>query len=419
VENKDSREYKLQSYLNKLNSNEKHEKKKKWLRVKKVVMLLAKELKSDARVCQEARSLLKYKYDITVVMWDRKGSSKRKEVYEGINVERVSLRVLFPSPCVSLLPYLGLFNLMTFLKLLLMDFDVVHCHDLDTLLAGLFAGKLKGKKVVYDAHEIYPLMVQPYVPKIIVKMIGVVEFLLIKKVDALITVSEIFADYFKKGVLDKVNISVIMNCKDPDDFKASRKEVTELKVRLGIENRFIILYDGWLTPDNGLEELFSAIEKLNGQIGDLMAVICGDGYAEEEFKKMVKEKNIENYVKFMGKIQSKDIPLFVNACDIMYVVYKPTNKYAFFRTPVRLFEAIIAGKPIIASNFGDVKRIVEREGIGLLIDPEKIDELCRALLRLKHDKKLKEELSEKAIGISKTYNWSLMEKKMLYLYEHL
>lgn len=382
-------------------------------------MLLTTDLKSDARVYQEARSLLKYGYDVTVVMWNRKSCSKRKEMYDGIKVDSVSLSVPFTVPRVSLLPYLVLFNLMTFFKLLFMDFDVVHCHDLDTLLAGLFAGKLKHKKIVYDAHEIYPLMVQSYVPKIIDEMLSLVEFSLIKKVDALITVNKILVKYFEEGTRNKAKISLIMNCKDPSVFKTSEKEITEFKVRLGIENHFVILYAGWLMPDNGLEELFCAIEKLDGQMRDMVAVICGDGYAEGEFKRMVKEKNIENYVKFVGKVQSKDIPLFVNACDIMYMVYKSTNKYASLATPSKLFDAIIAGKPVVASNFGNVKQIVEKEGIGLLVNSEKIDELCSALLRLKHDKRLREELSEKAKSMSKTYNWASMEKKLLHLYENL
>jgi glycosyltransferase involved in cell wall biosynthesis len=300
-----------------------------------------------------------------------------------------------------------------------MDFDVVHCHDFDTLLAGFFAGKIRGKKVVYDAHEIYPLMVQPYLPRTMVEIISVVELLLAKEVDALITASEIIADYFKKGVRGKVKISVIMNSKDPNDFITSRKEITELKVRLGIENHFIVLYDGWLTPGNGLEELFNAFEKLNGQVGDIVAVICGDGYAEKEFKRMVRDKNIERYVKFVGKITSTDIRLFVNACDVMYVVCKPTLEYNFLSTPNRLFEAMVAGKPVIASNFGNIRRIVGRGGFGLLVNFEDIDELCSAFLILMHDKKLSKKLSEKAKKMSKSHNWPLMEKRLVSLYESL
>ena len=378
---------------------------------------------SDARVVAEAKSLIKNGYNVTVIAWDRKGNLKKKEEYEEIKIERIHLKIIFPNyACIyssNLVLHLILFNINLFFTLLSKNFDIIHCHDFDTLIAGFFVGKLKGKKVVYDSHEIYGLMIKPHMPKIVGEIVSIVDFFLIKKVDAFITVSEILADYFKERVGGKVNISVIMNCKDPDDFKIPKKEVAELKVRLGIENRFIMLYDGWLIPDNGLEELFSAIQKLNGQIGDMMAVICGDGYAEEEFKKIVKEKNIENYVKFVGKIQSRDIPLFVSACDTMYVIRKPTVKYNFFSTPNRLFEAMIAGKPVIASNFGNVKRIVEKGGFGLLVNLGDITELCSALLTLRYDNKINERLSEKAKFMSRTYNWPFMEKRLLSLYESL
>lgn len=389
------------------------------LNKKRVIMLLAKDsVKSDTRVISEAGSLLRNGYDVSVVAWDREGISKKKEEYERIKIERLRLRTSFSNSS-KLMFYLILFNMAAFFRLLSENFDIIHCHDFDTLVAGLFAGKLKCKKVVYDAHEIYSLMVQTYVPKIVVKAISVVEFLLIKKVDVLITVSEILADYFKKSVRGKVKISVVMNCKDPSAFQTSEKEIKELKAKFEMQNHFLILYDGWLIPDNGLEELFSSIENLDGKIRDVIAVICGDGCAEQEFRKMVEEKNIEKYVKFIGKIQSKDIPLFVNACDIMYIMRNPIIKYNFLSTPNRLFEAIVAGKPVIASNFGNIRRIVEKGGFGLLVSPGDINELCDAILMLSHDKKVTKRLSEKAKDMSKKYNWPLMEKRLLSLYEYL
>lgn len=380
-------------------------------------MLLAKAVKSDARVVSEAKSLIKNGYKVTAVVWDREGISKKREVYEGIKIERVRLKTP-SSNLLNLMLHLVLFNIITFFRLLSKNFDIVHCHDFDTLIAGLFAGKLKGKKVVYDAHEIYSLMVQPRLPKKIVEILSAVEFLLVKKVDAFIAVSEIVADFFRE-VRDRVNISVIMNCKDPSDFEMSKEKITEFKVRFGIENHFVILYDGWLIPDSGLEELFCAVENLNGQIDDIMAVICGDGCAEEKFKKMVKEKNIEKYVKFVGRIQSKDIPLFVKACDIMYLVYKSTNKYAFIATPMRLFEAIIAGKPIIASNFGELGRILRKLGCGVLVNPVNPSNISYAMLDIIRNKHRYKELCRHSKRASQTYNWKIMEERLVNLYKRL
>jgi 1,2-diacylglycerol 3-alpha-glucosyltransferase len=381
-------------------------------------MLLAKDMESDARVCQEAKSLFTHGYDVTVVAWDREGCHAKKGTYEGIKVERISLTVPFTNPRLSLLPYLLVFNAMAFLRIVSMNFDLVHCHDLDTLLGGLLAGKLRHKKVVYDAHEIYPLMVEQHLPNLLVGILSALEFSLIKKVDFLVAVNQIAYDYFRVGV-HQGNLSIVMNFKDLDAFKISEREIVELRKSLGIENRFIILYDGWLVPNNGLEELFSAFGKLDGRVGDMVAVICGDGFAEEEYKREVKEKHIETYVKFVGKIESRKIPVYVSACDIMYVVRRPEKEYNVLSTPNRLFEAIIAGKPVIASNFGNIRRIVEEGGFGLLVNPRNINELCSALLTLRNDKKAREKLGERAKSMSRTFNWISMEKRLLSLYEDL
>jgi glycosyltransferase involved in cell wall biosynthesis len=382
-------------------------------------MLLAKNsVKSDARVISEAKSLLRNGYDVSLVAWDRKGGSKRREEYEGIKIERIRLRTSLSSSS-KLGFYLILFNIVAFFRLLFKNFDIIHCHDFDTLIAGFFVGKLKSRKVVYDAHEIYPLMVQQHLPKIMVKILYIVEFLLIEKVDALITVNDVFASYFGEGVGNKDKISVVMNCKDPKDFVTSEKEIAEFKKTYGIENHFIVLYNGWLIPNNGLEELFNALEKLRGQIEDTVVVICGDGYAKEDFEEVVKEKNVDKYVKFVGKIQWKHIPLFINACNVMYVVYNHADKYTFLRTPLRLFEAIAAGKPIIASNFGELGRMTEKEGCGVFVDPKNPNELGYALLELNRNKHRYEELCRNSKRASKTYNWSVMEKRLMRLYKRL
>jgi hypothetical protein len=52
--------------------------------MKKVIMLLAKDLESYARVCNEAKSLLKNGYDVTVVAWDREVCSPKKEMQRAL-----------------------------------------------------------------------------------------------------------------------------------------------------------------------------------------------------------------------------------------------------------------------------------------------------------------------------------------------
>lgn len=389
--------------------------------MKKVVILLSDDaLDSDARVYNEANALKKSGYLVTALVWNRKGRKDGIEEYNGIEIERIAVRVPFAGSQRLLFLFIFLFNFKAFFKLLNMDFDVIHCNDMDTLFPGLLAAKIKNRKIIYDAHEIYPLMIQSYITEPVAEILSIIELYFVRKVDSLVTVSEVLADYYKKGIgKNKPSVTIVMNCKDTVAFNQSQDKVKLLKKNLGIENRFVILYDGWLVPNNGLEELFDAFQKLDGDADNMVAILCGEGYAQESFKETVKKKKITSRIKFIGRVPSQEIPLYVNACDIMYVVRSPTERYNLLSTPNRLFEAMMAGKPVVASNFGNVKKIVEKTQIGLLIQSEDINGLCSSLLQLKNETTLREEFIKKALEASKTYNWDSMEKVFVNVYTQL
>ena len=71
-------------------------------------------------------------------------------------------------------------------------------------------------------------------------------------------------------------------------------EVAEVRKRLNVENSFVILYDGWLIRNNGLEELFDVLEKLAVKDNGFVAVLCGEGQDEKEFKEIVCKKICKN-----------------------------------------------------------------------------------------------------------------------------
>lgn len=386
---------------------------------KNVIMLLSNgEVKTDARVVTEATSLSKNGYNVLVLAWDRQGTLESKDDTDGFSVERIRLRLPFLN-LQNLALKLAIFNFSTFLTLLGKDFDVLHCHDFDTLVGGLLAGKIRGKKIVYDAHEIYSLMAQTKISATLAKALASIESLSARQVDLLITVNEVCARYFRENCGSKVKVPVIMNCRDPSSLSAI-DSFKSVKTALGIDDYFVVLYNGWLIPNSGVEELVAAIGLLKEQgTMNIAAIICGNGSSETEFKEMVREKNLESNIKFVGRIESKKIPALASASDVLFIVYDCRDMYSFFRTPARLFDAMIAGKPVIGSNFGQIKKIVEKSEMGVLVNPGKIDELCRAILLLYRDKNLRLEMGRKAKDLSRTYNWRLIEKKFLRLYEDL
>lgn len=165
-----------------------------------VLMLLTNAYDPDPRVLQEALALIRMGCRVKVLAWDRDSKSLPIECMEGVEVERVFLRSLHGRGNAQLFFYAAVY-----LKLLWRAwktrFDVVHCHDLDTLPLGFILGKLKRKPVVYDAHESFPDMLVGSIHPLIRRALVVVENFLIRRVNLLITVGENCGSILKQTAL--------------------------------------------------------------------------------------------------------------------------------------------------------------------------------------------------------------------------
>ena len=154
-----------------------------------VLMLLTNAYDPDPRVRQEALALIRMGCRVRLLAWDRDLKSPRFECMEGVEVERVFLPSEHRRGNTQLFFYAWLY-----LKMLWRgwqgSFDVVHCHDLDTLPLGFVLGKLKGKPIVYDAHESFPDMLEGSVHPTVQRALVWLETFLIRRVNLLITVGE-------------------------------------------------------------------------------------------------------------------------------------------------------------------------------------------------------------------------------------
>src|SRR5579864_2662643 len=117
-----------------------------------VLMLLTNAYDPDPRVRQEALALIGMGCRVRLLAWDRDSKAPAVECPEGIEIERFFLPSKHGRGTTQAFFYAWLY-----VKMLRRGwrtrFDVIHCHDLDTLPVGFVLGKLKRKPIVYDAHE--------------------------------------------------------------------------------------------------------------------------------------------------------------------------------------------------------------------------------------------------------------------------
>lgn len=98
--------------------------------MRRILMLLTNAFDPDPRVYQEARALVEYDYEVTVLCWDRDYKKPEKEIVDGINVERIFIKSTHGRGATQLV-FLSLFWLKAYLRVCFKKFHYVHCHDFD------------------------------------------------------------------------------------------------------------------------------------------------------------------------------------------------------------------------------------------------------------------------------------------------
>lgn len=109
-------------------------------------MLLTNAFEPDPRVHQEALSLIHNDYDVTILCWDRDYKFPPQEVIDGIRTEGIYVPLTHGSGSTQV-PFLLLFCVKAYARASVKDFDIVHCHDFDTLPLGYLLSKRKKAKV--------------------------------------------------------------------------------------------------------------------------------------------------------------------------------------------------------------------------------------------------------------------------------
>lgn len=375
-----------------------------------ILMLLSNPFTNDARVYNEASSLIQSGHKVTVVAWDRGKSNNRRQNWDGIDVVRV--RTCLPAKYgLGIWPW-HVFHLLfwqwrAYSKALSINkearFDVTHCHDLDTLPVGIRLKSKFGLPLIYDAHEIYALMATDVAPRWLGSMLSRLERSFIGRTDKLITVSEATKGYFEAIVHKPV--SVVMNCVPLSDKKYQPPEK---------QGTFSLVYIGLLDKTRSIPLLIDVVNRLprvNCTIG---------GFGRPQYVEAIKEKCSKSAnITFVGKVPLNQVIRMTKKADCSFLMLNPGHPYGQFALGNKQFEAMVCGRPIICTKGTYSGDLTEQETVGLAIECTE-EALKQAIIRLRDDPELREKLGRNALRAAITqYNWHIQEKRLLEVYNSI
>lgn len=373
----------------------------------KILMLLSKLFMIDLRVYNEAIALTKKGHKVTIIVWDRLKQYPKEDIVDGIKIIRIHndfLMKVLPNDIFRNPPWwYRAYKTGLNLHKNGFNFDVVHCHDLDTLPAGILIKNKTGCKLVYDAHEIFGYMIEGNVPKIVVKTAFALEKKLVKKVDHIITVNEPLDNYFKN--ISKKPITIVMNCKN---LKTKTFQKTKNKI-------FTIVFIG--TIDKG--RLFPEIIDTIGSIDNIKFIIAGKNENVNLYNKVKNTSSKYKNVEFLGQIPFNKVMNLTSKADLIINPVDSSTRNSKITTPNKLLEAMATGKPIICNKNTHAGELTEKNKCGLVVESN-LDSIKKAIIKLRDDPVLCEELGknglEKAI---KEYNWAKQKEKLIQTYNKI
>lgn len=367
-------------------------------------MVVSNDVSHDPRVAAEAASLTGAGHEVTVLGWDRRGTSPPEEVQDGVRIVRLSNSVGMRLRRYDILR-LKPFQRAALRRALLLHaagpFRVIHCHDLDTLPVGVRFKERTGATLVYDAHEVFPYLVELSRARRWAARFAAQERRLAPHADLVVAAGEGHVEYLAPFV--RAPIVVVTNSKP---LAYGRYEPPE-------NPRMTVLYAGGLEPSR----LLLPLAELAVEDGSFDVHVAGDGPLAAPIRDAAARSS--GHLRYLGMLPMGDVLPQTRAADVVFAMFDPSLRLNRIGVPNKFFEALVAGRPIVVSRGTWVGSQVEAAGCGLAVEYSK-GALHAALKSLQGNPEMRERMGRRALDLARTkYNWPLEERKLLDAYAAL
>lgn len=177
----------------------------------------------------------------------------------------------------------------------------------------------------------------------------------------------------------------------------------------------LVLYLGQLHGAQYVDLFIKAANIVLHKIPDVKFMIVGEGFLEHILKSLTHELGLQDKIIFTGSVPHDDIPYYIASASVCVAPFK-YSEVTRCKSPLKIVEYLAGGKAIVASDVGEVRRMVG--GIGILTKPGDYHSLAAGILKLLNDEELRKKLGNYTrIRAEKKYNWTYTADSLLSAYE--
>jgi hypothetical protein len=285
--------------------------------------------------------------------------------------------------------------------------DIYHFHDPELLPAGL-ALQRKGKKVIYDAHELLPasILTKHYLPGlsrwVAAHLIGRYERFVAKRLSAVVAATPVIADRLRQ-------------VQPRTEVVANFPKMTEVDIEppaWGTRDS-VVCYQGAISWERGLREMVAAVTQADSRL--LLAGAFSDEMDCAAVRRLPGWEDVEE----LGTLDKPELWTMMRRCRAGLVLFHPCPNHTEAQ-PNKLFEYMAAGLPVVASNFPLWRELVEGHRCGRCVDPQDPQAIADVIRWLLDHPEEAEAMGWRGRdAVREHFNWGNEADKLLVLYESL
>ncbi len=222
------------------------------------------------------------------------------------------------------------------------------------------------------------------------KFISMLEDAALKQANLVVSVSWSLQ---KRALLRNSNCIVIPNGADLKYFKKSQELCRDLS----------LIYAGSIVEWCGLDVAIKGFALLRKKIPGITMKIVGSGTMQIELEDLVRSLSLENSISFTGKLPYNEMAKFLCKSSVGLATFKP-GKAAAFASPLKLFDYMAAGLPIVATDIGNIGKILRDSDSGFAIEWD-VDEFVQKTETLITNRRIWEDFHKKGLSYVQDYDW--------------
>ncbi|WP_141655179.1 glycosyltransferase, partial [Candidatus Kryptonium thompsonii] len=301
-----------------------------------------------------------------------------------------------------------MFYLKSVLSIPKVNPDIIIASDFFSLPIAWLISKIRKTKLIYDSRELYSSLASLYGRKLKQNLIIKLERFFTSKCNLILTVSQSIYEILSTQFYDK-KIQILRNL----PYQKNQSKIFALPQNLFTSDDILLAYFGLFHLGRGLKLYFDILEKLSPEFPTIKLLLIGKGELKQEIEREIRNRKLENFVFIFGPYAPDQYILFPNVRKVIGLcIIEPLSSSYIFSLPNKIFEYIQHQIPFIASDFPEIKKVVEKYKVGVLVNPEDLEDILGAIKELIENDTLYDKLKENCKVALNELNWEKEFKKL-------